>query len=540
MFKRKNKTKQEILRIKGEQQENQPPEVAASNGDVVDGFDTQGFVDLTSEEHQPKLLGPQQNCKYVGTFPVSLGSSSDGETTLITHKERTKFVKKKLREYRYAEKGVKVSLLISKDGIKVITPDAQRVRMAHALQRISFATCDPEFRLFAYMSHNPSPLGTAIHCHVFMTRDTRQVQSLTAMVGKAFQVAFAESKFPQGAELKMDPIQRTSLEDRVVQGRRWARLEAEQGHEHSQHAIMARIKKEQEKEKNKSPNRSREEVIPKESSVITSSKTQEAPLGRQRSFGKARTPPQARRPDVLQQKNNVSAEATRQKTKLSDNVVADGAFDSSTVADALAHGKAIGNITEGQAVAEKKLNHGTNELHAQRDVPCPFSSVSSSEQDCPQTEPLPPTPPPKRNTRSEAASSTENLMMSPLAKSASDPNLLNSHSDRKHVRVSRHNSHEDENWYLPGIPREFVTEMLQQAEEGSFFVRDSHSKPGCFALTMRVPREANPSGFANFLIVKVKDGVMIQVSPLAMIFCFPVFFCGQEEPFECALQANEI
>lgn len=216
---------------------------------------------------------------------------------------------------------------------------------------------------------------------------------------------------------------------------------------------MARIKKEQEKEKNKSPNRSREEVIPKESSVITSSKTQEAPLGRQRSFGKARTPPQARRPDVLQQKNNVSAEATRQKTKLSDNVVADGAFDGSTVADALAHGKAIGNVTEGQAVAEKKLNHETNELHAQRDVPRPFSSVSSSEQDCPQTEPLPPTPPPKRNTRSEAASSTENLMMSPLAKSASDPNLLNSHSDRKHVRVSRHNSHEDENWYLPGIPR---------------------------------------------------------------------------------------
>lgn len=63
MFKRKNKTKQDILRIKGEQQENQPPDDASSNGDVVDGFDTQGFVDLTSEEHQPKLLGPQQNCK---------------------------------------------------------------------------------------------------------------------------------------------------------------------------------------------------------------------------------------------------------------------------------------------------------------------------------------------------------------------------------------------------------------------------------------------------------------------------------------------
>ena len=56
-----------------------------------------------------------------------------------------------------------------------------------------------------------------------------------------------------------------------------------------------------------------------------------------------------------------------------------------------------------------------------------------------------------------------------------------------------------------------MIEMLQNSEEGSFFVRDSQSRPGCFALTMRVLKEANPSGFGNFLIVKVKDGVMIQV-----------------------------
>ena len=54
--------------------------------------------------------------------------------------------------------------------------------------------------------------------------------------------------------------------------------------------------------------------------------------------------------------------------------------------------------------------------------------------------------------------------------------------------------------------------MLEKAEEGSFFVRDSQSRPGCYALTMRVPQETSPSGFGNFLIVKVKDGVMIQVS----------------------------
>ena len=64
--------------------------------------------------------------------------------------------------------------------------------------------------------------------------------------------------------------------------------------------------------------------------------------------------------------------------------------------------------------------------------------------------------------------------------------------------------------------------MLEKSEEGSFFVRDSQSRPGCYALTMRVPREANPSGFGNFLIVKVKDGVMIQVQPGFLDLSIPI------------------
>ena len=64
--------------------------------------------------------------------------------------------------------------------------------------------------------------------------------------------------------------------------------------------------------------------------------------------------------------------------------------------------------------------------------------------------------------------------------------------------------------------------MLEKSEEGSFFVRDSQSRPGCYALTMRVPQEANPSGFGNFLIVKVKDGVMIQVQPGFFYLSIPI------------------
>lgn len=38
--------------------------------------------------------------QYIGTFAVSLGSGGEDENTLKTHKERTRFVKKKLNEYR--------------------------------------------------------------------------------------------------------------------------------------------------------------------------------------------------------------------------------------------------------------------------------------------------------------------------------------------------------------------------------------------------------------------------------------------------------
>lgn len=467
--------------------------------DQVDGFDSQGFVDLTPAENQPKLLGPKQLCQYVGTFAVSLGTGGEGGNTLTTHKERTTFVKKKLKEYRYAQKGVGVAILISTDGIKVISPDGKRVRMAHPLQRISFATCEPEFRLFAYMSLNPSPMGTAIHCHAFMTKYTRQVQNLTALVGKAFQVAFAESKFPTGTELKLEPL-KTGPDERLAQGRKWAKFEAQQGHENSQHAILARLKKEQEKSANKSssPTSSpREQTTPNTAAVhVHASPQASSPrMGRRRSFGKAHTPPEVRRSNIPQDSggNNVSGQRER-KTSASDAV------------------------TDGSPVAQRKISAPAYLVQSTPQKPEEQKFYIPPDEE-PSVTPVVTrkrshTPPPSRNDKvSVGVSARQTASMSPLAKSASDPNLLAADGEfaagNKHESVSKRNSHEDENWYMPGIPREFVTEMLEKSEEGSFFVRDSQSRPGCFALTMRVPREANPSGFGNFLIVKVKDGVMI-------------------------------
>ena len=63
-------------------------------------------------------------------------------------------------------------------------------------------------------------------------------------------------------------------------------------------------------------------------------------------------------------------------------------------------------------------------------------------------------------------------------------------------------------------------EMLEKSEDGAFFVRDSQSRPGCHALTMRAPHEVNPNGFGNFLIIKAVDGLMLQV-----LMFHPVLAC---------------
>lgn len=80
MFKkRKNKPKEDGLIVDNKQQENRSSNISADlsftaeenrNGEIfadqsdeVDGFDSQGFVDLSSAENKPKLLGPKQLCQ---------------------------------------------------------------------------------------------------------------------------------------------------------------------------------------------------------------------------------------------------------------------------------------------------------------------------------------------------------------------------------------------------------------------------------------------------------------------------------------------
>ncbi|KAL8623741.1 hypothetical protein ACOMHN_040087 [Nucella lapillus] len=65
-------------------------------------------------------------------------------------------------------------------------------------------------------------------------------------------------------------------------------------------------------------------------------------------------------------------------------------------------------------------------------------------------------------------------------------------------------------WYQAGIPREIALEILQQEEVGSFIVRDSTTHPGCFALSVRVPKFENSAGISHYLILKTQRGVKLK------------------------------
>ena len=230
--------------------------------------------------------------------------------------------------------------------------------------------------------------------------------------------------------------------------------------------MIARLRKEQEKLQNKSPNTSKEQAMPttskeqitpkasKQEATPTTSSAQtpssshqlsQIPMGRRRSFGKVHTPPEMRKSNLLQ-RNGVNNGAVKQKTNLSDDVVTDSIIDGDVVVDR--QEVKTSNGTPSQA-ADWKISappNLTQSTQVQGEKERPLSSVPNVQRERALT------PPP---SNSFAASAQQHLLTSSLAKSVSDPNLVGAEADgsRKHEAVSKRNSHEDENWYLPGIPR---------------------------------------------------------------------------------------
>lgn len=171
----------------------------------------------------------------------------------------------------------------------------------------------------------------------------------------------------------------------------------------------------------------------------TTSTSEGSPLGRRRSFGKAHTPPEVRRSNLLQ--NGSGQKVAEKKSSHSDTV------------------------TDGSPVAERKITAPSDLVQSTSQKPQEqkFYIPPDEEQPVKSAQEQSHTPPLSRKDNvqiSDAMPAKQSVGMSPLVKSASDPNMLAANNkltgNNKHEAVSKRNSHEDENWYMAGIPR-FVT-----------------------------------------------------------------------------------
>lgn len=67
-------------------------------------------------------------------------------------------------------------------------------------------------------------------------------------------------------------------------------------------------------------------------------------------------------------------------------------------------------------------------------------------------------------------------------------------------------------WYQAGLPREISLEVLAEQNPGAFLVRKSSTKPGCFALSVRIPSGTNGPKVSHYLILRTSRGYKIKVS----------------------------
>lgn len=235
-----------------------------------------------------------------------------------------------------------------------------------------------------------------------------------------------------------------------------AKLEAQQGHEHSQHAILAKMKKHQKKSHGKSPNTSQEQSMPSAPSVQPSTSSQGSPFGRSRSFGKAHTPPEVRRSDLVQR----NLGGNEQRTNLPDDVVTDALTDGSPEIERK-HVRTPGTSqvqpedrkisAPATILQDSQKNPQDQNVHVRHKKERPLSSEGLVARGRSQT------PPPSRSDKKSASVIVTNQqnLMSQITKSSSDPNLVTK-GGSKHETVSKRNSHENEDWYMPGIPRSVI------------------------------------------------------------------------------------
>jgi tensin len=113
-------------------------------------------------------------------------------------------------------------------------------------------------------------------------------------------------------------------------------------------------------------------------------------------------------------------------------------------------------------------------------------------------------------------------------KRSSVPPILPLRNDA--LSIPEQNDLKNCSWFQAGLPREISLEILTRQNPGAFLVRQSESKMGCFALSLRVPPPA-PAKVAHYLILRTqRGGYKIKVSIMRFKFIKGIFSINYNFP----------
>ncbi|XP_068219066.1 EGFR adapter protein-like isoform X4 [Palaemon carinicauda] len=377
---------------------------------------------------------------------------------------RTEYVRNKLNQMREGAKSKPVLLVISLAGVKVCSPDGKSVHMAHALRRISYATCDPENRQFSFLAREPKGHFSLQYCHAFLTHtpDQGAAASRDSSPSPNMRTPGSPALAQSPSHSSLGGLQKPSS------------LPGLHTHPENDNILHS-----PDSENSNSPSElnSTKRLADKPPLIKKLSVTLESTLNLEEDL----------RPLVT------SSSSSSSPSCHTTTCVTTGSSSSSTTSTAV-----VGYVNEkvSDAVVSSVVSSTDVQDHHENDNKCRISDDVKLKRIS------------QISVSSSASSGVVGLDVSTSSTRSATPPPLPERSDsltppeEPHLKTAA--------WFQAGIPREIALEVLSHEPVGAFMVRESTSKPGCYALSLRVPRDFTVSGIAHYLIVKTNRGYKIK------------------------------
>ncbi|XP_022825442.1 uncharacterized protein LOC111355650 isoform X1 [Spodoptera litura] len=398
-----------------------------------------------------------RHARYLGSFPVAGGEPAARGDQVSAH----------LQLMKENGRAVPVLVVVALSGVKVCDPDDQSVRMVHALRRISYATCEAARALFALVAREPRSEPPHHYCHAFQTDTPEQAEELNSLVGDAFRMAFASqlqpsaplwSKELSGSDCGMGvraPDTLPGLTHHYCSDRSPAKCN-----------IMGVSKLVNEP----SPSSSEESNSPTE-------------LNCYRRLGER--PPLMKRLAM-----GLSGALLQPSDDDSTPLVADTPTTPTNLPLCM-NGGYINEASEAEARTRESNREPPAVPAAPRRTELLTHDLDVDFRRCNNI----------KNSESAACSRTTS---SSSGASSCGAAPANNNVPRAEPELRQ------APWFQHGIPREIALEVLSSQPVGAFLVRGSTTQAGCFALSVRVPRDFTPAGIAHYLILRTPKGYKIK------------------------------